>query len=178
MILRTNITPDVIADFSNVAFTQIDKDKVLVNGGNGKKKTGKFKVSIGYKDSYIGEGQISYGGLGSVARAQLALSIVKQRLSVTNLKDNEARYDIIGINSLYGNSISGIEPFETRARIAVRTSTMKDAIRVCNEVESLYTNGPAGGGGVVKTAREIIAIKSILIDADNVKPAVKYKTVE
>ena len=56
------IQPDVVADFSKVTVTQLGPDRVEIRGGGGKPKTGKLKTSIGYIDSYIGEGQISYAG--------------------------------------------------------------------------------------------------------------------
>jgi hypothetical protein len=40
---------------------------------------------------------------------------------------------------------------------------MPEAVRIGNEVETLYTNGPAGGGGAWKSAREVVAIASALI---------------
>jgi hypothetical protein len=39
-------------------------------------------------------------------------------------------------------------------------------------VESLYTNGPAGGGGVTKSAREVIAILSTLMPRNLVRPQI------
>ena len=66
-------TPDVVADFKQVKFTEVAKDKVQVEGATGKPKTETFKCSIGYRDCFIGDGEISYGGPGCVARAKLAL---------------------------------------------------------------------------------------------------------
>ncbi|MDX8339780.1 acyclic terpene utilization AtuA family protein [Draconibacterium sp. IB214405] len=172
------ITPDVIADFSNVTLTQIGKDEVAVKGATGKKNTGKLKVSVGYKDSFIGEGQMSYGGPGAVERGKLALEIVKERLRLKGFGENEAKYDLIGSNALHGNERSvNNEPYEVRARVAVRTTTPEDAKVIGNEVETLYTNGPAGGGGATKSVREVIAVKSVLIDIEEVKTGVVYKTV-
>jgi hypothetical protein len=37
-------------------------------------------------------------------------------------------------------------------------------------VETLYTNGPAGGGGVTKGTREVVAVQSVLLPRDLVKP--------
>jgi hypothetical protein len=37
------------------------------------------------------------------------------------------------------------------------------------EVEALYTNGPAAGGGVRKNVNEVIGIVSILIDRNLLK---------
>jgi hypothetical protein len=41
-----------------------------------------------------------------------------------------------------------------------------------DEVESLYTNGPAGGGGVRVHIGEVLGIASTLIPRELVRPAV------
>ncbi len=170
----TYISPDVVADFSRVHLKQLEKDRVEVTGGTGRKKTGMLKVSVGYRDSFIGEGQISYGGPGALERAKLAQEIIKQRFRDMDLKSSEIKYDLIGVNSLYGDREPLQEPYEVRVRVAARTDSMEEAIRVGNEVETLYTNGPAGGGGATKSAREIIAIKSVLIREHLVNPIINY----
>ncbi len=171
------LTPDVVADFSSVTFKEEEKDKVAVHGGTGREKTGKLKVSIGYKDGFIGEGQMSYGGPGAAERAQLAIAILKKRITKYLPEQKDIRYDIIGQNSLYGNGVSSETPYEVRVRVAARTTSSKDAAKIGNEVEALYTNGPASGGGATKSVQEIIAIQSILIDEDLVQPEIHYKTV-
>ena len=65
---RAYIQPDVVADFSQVRIEQIAPDRVRVSGGRGTKRTDTLKVSVGYVDSFIGEGQISYAGPGALAR--------------------------------------------------------------------------------------------------------------
>ena len=112
-------------------------------------------MSVGYVDGYVGEGQISYAGPGAVARARLALEIVAERLRLTGVPCREIRYDLIGVDSILGPKLSaaGREPSEVRVRIVGRTDNLKDAVRIGNEVEALYLNGPAGGGGVTKSAR-------------------------
>ena len=74
------IQPDVIADFSAVQISEVGPDRVAVSNGDGLPKTGSLKVSIGYIDSCVGEGQISYAGPGATARGQLALDILQQRI--------------------------------------------------------------------------------------------------
>ncbi|MFH0842649.1 MAG: acyclic terpene utilization AtuA family protein [Bacteroidota bacterium] len=170
------ITPDVIADFTGVRISEKEPDVVEVKGGRGTAKTGFYKVSVGYQDSYIGEGQISYGGPGCVEKANLSLKIVRERLKFTGINISEARFDIIGLNSLHGDKLSHGDPYEVRVRVTARTDTLKDAIRIGNEVETLYTNGPAGGGGVVKSAREVIAIGSTLISSDKAKHEIIIKS--
>ena len=134
-------------------------------------------MSVGYVDSYVGEGQISYAGPGAVARARLALEIVAERLRLTGVPCREVRYDLIGVDSILGPKLSaaGHEPSEVRVRVIGRTDSLKDAVRIGNEVEALYLNGPAGGGGVTKSAREVVGIRSILLPEDLVEPAVSYR---
>lgn len=171
------LTPDVVADFSGVCFEVVGKDRVAVSGGQGHPRTGRLKVSVGFRDGFIGEGQMSYGGPGAVQRGELALEIVRQRLADTGVNTQELRYDLMGVNALYGNTLPPGMPAEIRVRVAGRTSSLSDAVRIGNEVESLYTNGPAGGGGASKSATEVIAICSILINEHLVEPEVHFKTV-
>jgi hypothetical protein len=46
-------------------------------------------------------------------------------------------------------------------------------MHVANEVEALYTNGPASGGGASKSVREVIAVASILMP----RSAIQTQTV-
>ena len=55
------------------------------------------------------------------------------------------------------------EPAEVRVRVVGRTESMEEALRIGNEVETLYTNGPAGGGGAWKPARKVVAVVSTLV---------------
>lgn len=157
-------TPDVVADFSQVTIEEIGLNRVQICGGRGKGPTGLLKVSVGYRDGFMGEGQISYGGSTAVARARLALDIVRARLE--NKKDSyeDLRFDIIGINTLYGDQISTGQPYEARIRVSGKATDPRFAAQIGREVESLYTNGPAGGGGVYKSVQECLAVQSILID--------------
>lgn len=175
----TYLTPDCIADFSNVTFTQIGKDLVEVKGATGREKTDTLKVSLGYKDCFIGEGEISYAGPGCLERAKLAAEIVEKRLELTGVKFDELRIDFIGINAIYKNSNRKYNtPEEVRLRVAARTKTKYDADQIGNEVETLYTNGPAGGGGATKSVSEIISVASILVNRNDVQPKVVYKEVQ
>jgi hypothetical protein len=54
-------------------------------------------------------------------------------------------------------------PYEVRLRLAVRCATRAQAERVGQEVEAMYLNGPAGGGGVTQSVREVIAAASALV---------------
>jgi hypothetical protein len=170
------LQPDVVADFSRVSITELGPDRVLIDGGTGWPRTDTLKVSLGYRDGFVGEGQISYAGPGALERGRLALEIVAQRLKLTGVLCREMRYDLIGVDAIHGAKLSAVDhvPYEVRARVTGRADTLKDAVRVGNEVDALYTNGPAGGGGVTKSTREIVAMRSMLLPRQLVKPTVRY----
>jgi hypothetical protein len=157
------LQPDVVADFSQVQFRQVGADRVQAFGASGTTRPDTLKVTLGYRDGFVGEGQMSYAGPGAQARGQLALDLVKARLADAGFGHFEARYDLIGVNAILGDTMPLHEPSEVRARIAVRVETQAQAVHVANEVEALYTNGPASGGGASKSVREVIAAASMLI---------------
>jgi hypothetical protein len=175
------ITPDVVADFSGVQIIEEGPDRVRVHGGRGRPRHECLKVSIGYIDSYIGEGQISYAGPGAAARGRLAIEIVEERLRLILARVAELRCELIGMNAISGGMArpdAAGEPSEVRVRIAGRTETLRDAAVIGNEVEALYTCGPAGGGGATKLSRQVLAVLSALLPRDRVHPAIHFEEVQ
>ncbi|TGN95241.1 acyclic terpene utilization AtuA family protein [Burkholderia sp. USMB20] len=170
------LQPDVVADFTRVAVAEEAPDRVRVTGGRGSARTGTLKVSVAYVDGHIGEGQISYGGPGALERARLALDIVRERLALTGVAATELRFDLIGVDALYGDATPAVrgEPAEVRVRVAGRAASAAEAARIGNEVETLYTNGPAGGGGAFKSTREVIAVQSVLLPRTAVTPSFSF----
>ena len=168
-------TPDVIADFSSIRFEETTLDCVKMAGGSGNPRPSHLKVSIGFNAGLIGEGQISYAGSGATERAQLALEIVRTRLAKRKIVLNDIRYDLIGVNSVCTTSAVSAVPGEVRARVAGRADNPDDAAAVGAEVEALYTNGPAGGGGVTRSVKKSTAILSTLIPRELVKPRVQFE---
>lgn len=155
------LTPDVAVDFTAVALREAGADRVAVTGAAARGRPANLKVSVGYRGGFIGEGEISYAGPGAAARGRLAGDIMRERLG----GEVEAlQIDLIGIDSGhrrgYGNQP---EPYEVRLRVAGKARTRDDAERVGEEVEALFTNGPAAGGGVRRSTREVIGVVSTLI---------------
>jgi Acyclic terpene utilisation family protein AtuA len=166
-------TPDVIADLSNVKLEEVGKNQIQITGGTGKTKPDTYKVSVGYKAFYLGEGEISYAGNSALERAKLAGEIIEERLKN---HFSEIRIDYIGLNSVHRTHfeiLKSNEPYEVRLRVATKAQTATQAALVGEEVEALYTNGPAGGGGARKYVNEIIGIVSVLIDRKKVTPEIK-----
>jgi hypothetical protein len=170
------LQPDVTADFSQVTVEEVGKDRVRISGGRGSERPATLKVSVGYVDGFIGEGQMSYAGPGALARGRLALDIVRERLKLTGVAASELRFDLIGVDSLHGAQVSARanEPYEVRIRVTGRTDNLREAVRIGNEVETLYTNGPAGGGGASKSAHDVVAVASVLLPRELARPQVQF----
>ncbi len=64
------ITPDVCSDLTNIRMEELAPDLVRVTGATGRPRTDTYKVSIGYRNGFFGEGLISYGGPGALPRAR------------------------------------------------------------------------------------------------------------
>jgi hypothetical protein len=166
------VTPDVTADFSTVRLRSVAEDVVHVTGATAHGRTPTLKVSVGYLAGYRGEGEIGYAGSNALARAKLAGEIIRERIGNAF---PELRIDLIGSTSLHGRSFDGNEqPYEIRLRVAARAATADAAARVGEEVEALYLNGPAGGGGARKYVSEQVGIASTLIERERVNASVTY----
>ena len=166
------ITPDVEANFTTVILEDLGQNQVLVKGGTGKSKPVNLKVSVGFKAFYLGEGEISYAGFGAEDRARLGGEIIEKRLS-SNFK--EIRIDYIGISAVHRTSFGhNNSPYEVRLRVAAKADTIEEAAIIGEEVEALYTNGPAGGGGVRKIQTEVIGVVSVLMERNKIKDQIAY----
>lgn len=171
------LTPDVTADFSAVRLEQLGPDRVGLSGARGRPAPDRLKVSVGYLDGYMGEGQISYVGVQAAERGRLALEIVRERLALTGAAVEELRSELIGIDAVFrgldADAPSALR--EVRARVAGRCPTLLAAQAIGAEVEALYTNGPAGGGGVTRSASAVVAIASTLLPRDRIRPQISME---
>ncbi|QMW02384.1 acyclic terpene utilization AtuA family protein [Spirosoma foliorum] len=164
------ITPDVIADFTQVRLEEIGSDQVCATGGRGQNRPNTLKVSVGYEAGFIGEGEISYAGSNALGRAQLAGSIIQERLQD---RFTDLRIDYIGSTSVHRTNFGHYpDPYEIRLRVAGRAASLQQAALVGEEVEALYTNGPAGGGGARKYIHEVVGIVSTLMDRQKITASI------
>jgi hypothetical protein len=169
------LTPDVTADFTGIRFRELAPNRIRVTGATGSERPATLKVSTGLYAGFLADGQISYAGPGALARAQLARSILEKRLHW--IAPGDLRLDFIGIDSMHGKLLSETagEPYEVRLRAAGRFFDQGQAQRLTHEVESLYVNGPAGGGGVVTSLRENIAMDATYLSRSSVTPTIGFE---
>ena len=158
------ITPDCRLDITALSLEQAGADRVRVSGARARPRTDTYKVTVGYTDGWIGEGEVSYGGIGAVARAEWAAEIVAERLRRRGFTYDDYRVDLIGMSSLHGDPTSRPEPYEVRLRVAARAQDRKAAHAVGFEVRALHMHGPGGAGGASEPrVREVLAVKSVLL---------------
>lgn len=172
------LTPDVVVDFRKVRLEEVGRDAVRVSGARGQPAPDTLKVSVGIDGGCTGTGAISYAGPGCLQRAQLAAEIIQERWAqVYGREPAELQMDLIGLTSSTpwrGLDVSpAVEPPEVRLRAAVQGFERQVAVDLAREVEALYTNGPAGGGGVEVAVRDTVAVISTLVPRDLVEPQVE-----
>jgi len=175
------LTPDVTLDISEVVVEQIGPNRVRVSGAKGKPAPDTWKVTISVDGGWLGEGEISYAGPNALARAKLAAQTMRERVDVLGL-DCELRTDLIGTVSIHdgdsGNLTASFdgEPQEVRMRVAANAHDEATAALVAREVESLYCDGPAGGGGVRRSTTWRVKTGSVLVPRKDVHPKVRLVT--
>ena len=173
------ITPDVVVDFTTTRLEQVGPDRVRVANISGKPRTPTFKVSISCAEGFIGEDMFFYAGPGALRRAQLAKRILEERFKIVNLQAEEVRIDFLGMNAIHGEATpkNWPEPYEIAVRVAARTRTREEAIKVGREVDGMAVSGIAHTGKRVPhqdRTREIIGVWSALAPRDRIKPTITY----
>ena len=173
------ITPDAVVDFTTARLEQVGPDRVRVSGIGGKPRTPTLKASIGCTEGFIGEDMFFYAGPGALRRAQLARRILEERFRIVDLKAEELRIDFLGLNAIHGAATpaDAPEPYELAVRVAARTRTREEALKVGREVDGMAVSGVAHTGKRVPhqdRTREIIGVWSALVPRDAVPPTIEY----
>jgi hypothetical protein len=173
------ITPDVVVDFTSARLEDLGGDRVRVSGIGGKPRTPTLKVSIGCAEGFIGEDMFFYAGPGALRRARLARRILEERFRIVGLQAEELRIDFLGLNAIHGDATppDAPEPYEIAVRVAARTRTREEAIKVGREVDGMAVSGVAHTGKRVphqERTREVIGVWSSLVPRERIAPRITY----
>jgi hypothetical protein len=173
------ITPDVVVDFTTAKLEQIGPDRVRVSRISGKPRTPTYKVSISCAEGFIGEDMFFYAGPGALRRAQLAKRILEERFRIVGLQAEDIRIDFLGMNAIHGvaSPAGWPEPYEIAVRVAARTRTREEAVKVGREVDGMAVSGIAHTGKRVPhqdRTREVVGVWSSLVGRERVKPTITY----
>ncbi|MCK4723753.1 MAG: DUF1446 domain-containing protein, partial [Dehalococcoidia bacterium] len=166
------MTPDVVADVTELRFEQVGEDRVKLSGIKGKPRPATLKACIGYRDGYIGQAFAFYAWPKALAKARRAEEILRERFRMMGIEADEIKFDYIGVNSLHG-SLSPepeVELNEVGLRIAVKSPKESDVIKVIRDICAMDLSGPAAQTGVFHLPhREIIAMWPTLIPREEIQ---------
>ncbi len=166
------LMPDGIADFTRVKLIEEGRNRVKVTNMGGKKRPDNLKVCIGYKDGYIGEGIVLFPWPDALEKAKFAEKWVRERLKLLGVEFEDLRFDYIGVNTLFGESvpIEDKDYNEVGLRIAGKAKTRETAEVVRREATHLWTQGPIGASfGSPMDVRPVIKLWPSLVPREFVK---------
>lgn len=176
------LTPDVTLDLSQARVRQVGPDLVAVEGVRGHPRPAELKGLVGLRGNWFAEAEISYAGPGALARAALARDVLLQRCA--RLAPHLTPWiDLIGVASLFNDArgewlqqrlASTPDAQDVRLRISFVDRDKALLENLLLDAESLYTNGPAGGGGVRRHLAESLGTASFLIPRTAVQQQVEW----
>lgn len=139
------LTPDVTLDLTGVEIMQRPDEGIRLAGARGHPAPEMLKTLICRQTGWFGEAAISYTGTTAARRARIARDVLLARCS-----------DMIGDLRLecHDGLLDGVP--HSRLRVAVRNARKSSVRQVLDQLESLYTNGPAGGGGVRRALSPLV----------------------
>jgi hypothetical protein len=174
------LTPDVTLDISQVELAQVGRDRVRVTGAKGHPAPEELKATVSYFGDWLGEAEISYAGPNALARAQLAVTTIGERIRRRDLPVRH-RADIVGTVSAFDSDsgdllaeFGGSATGDYRVRFAFGGPSRRDVERAVQEVNALYCCGPAGGGGVRQSVKPRVRTLSHLVPRQFVQPTFHF----
>ena len=173
------VTPDVVADFTDIGFEQAGPDRVAVLGGRGAPPPDTLKALIGVREGFLSEEMVLYAGPGALDRARLAEDVLRARLERLELDADALRFDYVGLNAVHREASppAAHEPHEVALRVAVRAATRAEVAKLADAVAPMAVSGPIGTGKwgtLTERVRPVIGMRSALVPAALVPPAVRY----
>lgn len=176
------ITPDVIADLSQVQLEEIAENEVRVTNIFGKPAPKQLKVVMGYANGYMSQTLIGYSWPKAFEKAKRAAQIIEQQVREKNLPIDELQFDYVGYNSLHGPLAT--PPDDSLNEIYLRIVASSNDKRMLNLVQRLVPplglNGPPSLGGLMNLApRQLLGMWATLVDRTLIESQVEihYETV-
>ncbi|CAN8306517.1 unnamed protein product [Cochlearia groenlandica] len=170
------ITPDVVIDIRDVTFLPLSDCKVQCSGAKPSANTSvpdKLLRLIPKECGWKGWGEISYGGHGCIQRAKASELLVRSWMEETIPGVNECILSyVIGLDSLKATSNDAESCWQSCGDIRLRMDGLfklkEHAVQLTNEFTALYTNGPAGGGGISTGYKMEIVLEKHLVNRESV----------
>ena len=171
------ITPDVVADITQVKVEQLGPDCVRLSGVKGHARTDTLKVLAYFDGGWLGEGEISYAGPNAEARARLSMEVMQKRMG----RHMPLRVDLIGLTSILGDDGGSMlintpvtHSRDVRLRVAAKHESLASIELLLQELTALWTGGPAGGGGVRVSKRQRLSNLACLIPREKIPATIHF----
>ncbi|NOU60987.1 acyclic terpene utilization AtuA family protein [Marinifilum caeruleilacunae] len=135
------ISPDVVADFTQLKLQEVGENKVLVSGAKGYASTPYLKVSMAYEDGYKATSSIVISGGRVLNKAQEFEKIFWDRLDTDFLKKNT---EFVGYNACHQHLAEHIDPNEILLRLSVYDTDVEKIRDFSMSIAPLILSGPPG----------------------------------
>lgn len=180
---QSYITPDVIADFTAIALTDLGADRVHISGVKGRPPTDLLKVSIAYADGFKSTGSLIISGPDARAKSEVFAAVFWKRLSMelgkAGLADvSHCNTEHIGDDSTH----RGLTPSHLVSEILLRFSVRdanKDKLAVFRKLlPSMILSGPSGVAvtGGAPAVSEVVSYWPALMAQEHAPALVKAYT--
>lgn len=160
------LTPDVVADFSQLDVVEIGNDEVQVSGARGKPATSTYKASMAYRDGYMASGSLTLVGPGALAKARACGAMIRKRLERAGALPEHFLVECLGAGEAVPGCLPKCEPPEVVCRVSGRDQKRSVIDRFTKEFAPLVTSGPPGVTGYATgrpPVREVFAFWPALV---------------
>ncbi|AOM85836.1 DUF1446 domain-containing protein [Acinetobacter baumannii] len=176
------LLPDVIADFSHVHLEQVGEHRVRVMGAKGQAPTTQYKVSATYPDGYRVLVSFLIAGREAPQKAQvIADAILTKCERVLAMRSvppfSEKSFEILGIESTYGDHAQTLNSREVVVKIAVKHMFKEACMFFASEIAQASTGMAPALAGIVggrPKASPVIKLFSFLIDKNQVNVEIDF----
>ena len=135
------ISPDVVADFSQLELTDVSRDRVGVKNAKGYPSTHFLKVSMAYEDGYKAVSSIVISGGRVLNKAREFEKIFWKRL---NTKYKKTNTEYVGYNACHQDLVEDIDPNEILLRFSVYDDDLEKIKAFSTSIAPLILSGPPG----------------------------------
>jgi hypothetical protein len=182
------LNPDVVADFTSLAVTDLGSDRVRVSGTRGLPAPPTYKGLVCTPAGWAGEATFAYPWPDAEAKARAAVRWVKQRAIDAAIPVEEWLEEYFGVNAFGGPTVDldaaeaqGGEPPEVMGRLAWRCADPETAARVNQGSGVLGLSGPPtiAGFGRARGGKptQLLAVDAFAVDRNLVDQQVRVDLV-
>jgi len=167
------LAPDVVADFTSVAFEDMPGDRVRISRVRGTAATDTYKLLLSAHAGWSGETRVAFSWPDAYEKAKATAAIFVKRVEMAGLPVDEWCVEYWGVNALGGPTVPPLadgscEPPECVLRVAWRCTDQRTAGLVGRELVPLTLSAPpaglTGAGRGPASATELLSIWPTLID--------------